>query len=280
MAAARTPAARRTTRPAGTGLPTQIRGLAEGHDVHVKFGLFGDPGSGKTPFLSTSPNCLILEADRGIESALKVAPSTTKKWVVDDWNDLNEAYNWLKNENASQQTPFEWAWFDGITLFQDRGLAQIMEDLHAVKSHRSIYAPDQGEYRQNMERLKKFIRDFVALPINIGWTAHVMVVERTFADGTTVETNMPAIQGKDMSSKISGHMNIVAHMEVRESKKNPGTELNVLTTSRKDNWYGRDRYGAIGTMVKPTMTQVLEKITAARATPVKKAAAATTGRTK
>lgn len=236
--------------------PTQIRELADGHDHHIKMAVYGEPGTGKTPLIATSPNCLILEADRGLESAIRTK-SVAKKWTISDWKDLNEAYEYLANGGAKD---WEWVWLDSITLFQDRGLDNIMDELVAQKDHRKVYAPDRGEFGQNMNRLLRFMRDFKDLPTNIGWTAHVMVHAHTQADGTVIERNMPFIHGKDMSPKICSHMGVIAHLQLHESKKNPGEDFPVLSVKSRDGWYGRDRYHAVGTIPNPTMQKVLDKI--------------------
>ena len=144
-------------------LPPEIQDLATGISTYKTMIIYGDPGVGKTPLVATAPNALILESDRGLQSAV-AAHSKAKKWTIHDYNDATKAYEYMRNEGCSQ---FEWLILDGITLFQERGLAHIMEDLHAAKPHREVWAADKGEYQQNMNRTNRFIRDLVDLPINV-----------------------------------------------------------------------------------------------------------------
>jgi hypothetical protein len=247
-------------RPAGqaSSLPPQIKPLSRDQDVFVRMIVYGEPGVGKTPFAASAPNALILDGDGGLESAI-AAKSTAKKWTLDDWNDATEAYEYLK---AGGHKDFEWLVLDSITLFQEKGLDMIMEDLVAQKPHRKVYLPDKGEYGQNMNRLGKFLRDIRSLPINQVWTAHAAMLEIEQPDGSVVTKMMPAIQGRGMSQKICGYVAVVAHLESVGSKKNPDQEYPVLSTRRRDGWYGKDRYGAIGRMPNPTIPKVVSAIEA------------------
>lgn len=250
-AAAKKSAGARTSR-----LPEKIRPLDEGLTSYVRMMIYGDPGVGKTPLAATAPNALILEADRGEESAV-FNGSTAKKWVLEDYNDSTEAYNYLR---AGGTKDFDWLILDGITMFQERGLDHIMADLVAAKPHRFEYAPDKGEFGQNMNRIAKFIRDLKDLPINLILTAHAMVSERELADGSTITSMMPAVQGRLMPQKICGYVGIVAHLQTVQSKKDADKDYPVLSTRRIDGWYGKDRYSAIGRMPNPTIPKVLAAI--------------------
>jgi phage nucleotide-binding protein len=251
-----------TTNRAGrrASLPPQIRPLRR-EDAFIRMIVYGEPGVGKTPFACSAPNALVLDGDGGLESAL-VAGSTAKVWTVNDWNDMLEAYNWLAGGGHRQ---FDWLILDSITLFQERGLDNVMDDLVAKKSHRSIYLPDQGDYGQNMSRLGRTLRDLKKLPMNQVWTAHVFKEDYEKADGSIVERHMPLIQGKGMTNKICGYAGIVAHLETTERRDKATKEIKeypVLTTSKKDGWYGKDRYSAIGRMVNPTVPKVIAAIEA------------------
>lgn len=236
-------------------LPSQIKSLDSEMDNKIRLLIFGDPGAGKTPLAATAPNALIWEADRGLASAI-ASGSTAKQWKISDYNDVTEAYEYMRHEGCSQ---FEWLIFDGITMFQERGLDMIMEDLHAAKPHRQIYAPDKGEFGQNMNRVSKLIRDIKDLPINLIITAHAEPIDRELPNGEIVTSMMPAIQGKGMARKICGYVGVVAHLQTKPSKKGDG-DYPVLSTRRRDGWYGKDRYDAIGTMVRPTVPKIVAAI--------------------
>jgi hypothetical protein len=247
-----------TRRRPKPGLPEKIRPLDEGLTNFIRMIVYGDPGVGKTPFAATAPNALMLEADRGEQSAV-INGSTAKKWVLEDYNDSTEAYEYLRHGGTKD---FEWLILDGITMFQERGLDHIMADLVASKPHRQLWGPDKGEYGQNMNRIAKFIRDLKDLPINLILTAHAMVSERELADGSIVTNMMPAIQGRLMPQKICGYVGIVGHLQTLPSKRNKEGEYPVFSTRRRDGWYGKDRYSAIGRMPNPTVPKIIAAIEA------------------
>ncbi len=239
-----------------TDLPDEITDLGDGLSEFVKILIYGNPGSGKTPLALTAPNALTLECDRGLKSAT-VKGMSGKKWVITDYNDLTSAYEYMRDRGCKR---FDWLIFDSITMFQERGLRQIMEDLHAVKSHREIWAADQGEYGQNMNRLSMFVRDIVDLPINVIITATALVSAVEQPDGSTVDNFWPNIQGKKMPQKIASYVDIVAHLQRKARKDDPDRTYATLSTRLEDGWYARDRYEVIGKMVNPTIPKVIASI--------------------
>jgi hypothetical protein len=193
-----------------------------------------------------------------------MAGSTAKVWTVNDWNDMLAAYEWLRDGGYKQ---FEWLVFDSITLFQERGLDNVMDDLVASPKggHRSIYLPDKGEYGQNMSRLLRTLRDIKKLPMHQVWTAHSQMLDQTMADGSVMERMMPQIQGKGIANKVCGYVDIVGHLEVVEKTakvkgKSVDKSYPVLITNKKGGWYGKDRRSAIGRMVNPTIPKMVAAI--------------------
>jgi AAA domain len=248
-------------------------------DAYLHLLVYGQPGSGKTPFLSTGPKTLILECDRGDASAA-VLKTTAEKWVINDWHDMSAAYEYVRHEGVNE---YEWVWIDSMTLFQERGLDHIMQDLVARKPHRKVYLPDKGEYGENMNRVSLLVRDFKTLPINFGITAHIARVEDEDGD----VTYMPHIQGRNMPQKISGYFDVVALMEMTASKGQIQPVLRTKPDQKHKDYYIRDRFNMLstGAMLNPTVPKVMaafKKATEAVKPPVapKKAVAKKTTTTR
>lgn len=236
--------------------PKAIIPVSQVDDHHIRIMVYGDPGVGKTVFAATSPKCLIINADPEGTTSAAVRGSQADRWDVHDWNDITEAYEFLRHGGVKQ---YDWVWLDSVTLFQERGLDNIMQDLVAEKPHRKVYLPDKGEYGQNMNRLLIWMRQMVALPINFGVTAHVL---RTEDDDGKV-TYMPAIQGRQMPDKVCAYMGIVGFMYARRTE-NKGTEIGLRV--RKDSkHYAKDRFDAFpsGRLLNPTVP-MLQKAVAAK----------------
>lgn len=203
-------------------------------DSHVRWLNYGDPGVGKTVLIGDlSSRVLILDGDGGDATAsAAVRKSKAQKWRMKDWTDMVDAYEYLRHGGVKE---FDWVWLDGITLFQEYGLDDIMKTLVLERRHRKVYLPDKGEYGQNMNRIGLWVRDMKDLDIDFGITAHAIYTE----DEEGNVTVMPYIQGRGMPSKISGHMGLVTYMGSRRTKD--GTERYLLTR-KSGKFYAKDRY--------------------------------------
>lgn len=185
----------------------------------------------------------------GSESAA-IQGSKAEKWKMTDWNDMDEAFEFLRHENHG----FKWVWLDSITLFQELGLDMIMEDLVAMKPHRELWLPDKGEYGQNMRRMGMWVRNVKPLPFNFGIIAHAMRYE----DDEGNELMWPAIQGINMPQKVCGYMGIVGYYTVRRKE---GKDERLLLTSKTAKYYAKDRFDALGgRLTNPTIPMIEELV--------------------
>lgn len=206
----------------------------------INMGVYGWFGSGKTPMIGTGEDTLILDADVGVQSAQASGSKATVMPVL-TYAELQQAYEYLAYGTHS----FKWVWLDSISLFMDRGLVDdILVEAAEQNPRQSKDVASQREYLVQQNRIGTHVRQFCALPINFGWTAHVM---------TTVEAEtgeviyMPMIPGGkgEFSSKICGYMNVVAYLGKTSSGKPR------LITGRTDHYYARDRFFALNSGGKP-----------------------------
>jgi len=204
-----------------------------------------------------------MDSDHGTESA-RASGSTAHRMSVITYDDLLDVYEYLKNEDH----PYQWVWWDSLTLFQDRTLIdEVMVDAHAANPNQEEFVPSRREYLINMNRVGRMVRNFVELPINFGITAHVL--ETVDAEDNS-KIFMPAIQGKGMPSKVAGYMNVVGFYGAATVEERP---VRRLLTQRFGKFYARDRFGALGAyMDDPTIPRIEAKIAAKRAADKERAA--------
>lgn len=212
----------------------------------INFMLYADPGWGKTPFIADRDRTLILDADLGAESATGL-PAHIRPIRV--WSELEEAYEWLRDGGLSK---YDWVWLDGISVGQQRLLTGIMDDLVAAKPHRKRWQADKGEYGENMFRLKQWIEDMCALPINFGMTSHPWRFEDYVSGEDMI---MPWIQGRNMPQVVCGMMNVIGYGALDSEG------VRLLHTAPQNGYYARDKFKALGPGMKnPSIKSIEDRI--------------------
>ncbi len=205
--------------------------------------VYSVPGEGKTVLAGTSPKGLIMNCDLGDES---ITDSDCDAVDVTNYGELEDMYQYLKHEDHG----YEWVWWDSLTLFQDRTLIdEILADAHAENPRQSADVASQREYLVSMNKVGRYVRQFVALPINFGITCHVGTQDLKEPDSDDL-IYMPLIQGNGMPSKVCGYMNVVGYLHEKDEKKR-------LITQRTSRFYAKDRFNALGkAVINPTIPKI------------------------
>jgi hypothetical protein len=88
--------------------------------------IYGRNKKGKTRFCTTAPNVLILDPEDGTREEKKSNPDV---WPVTQWQDLDDAYGFLKGGGKSPKTnqPYEWVALDGMTRIGAIAIRFIMD---------------------------------------------------------------------------------------------------------------------------------------------------------
>lgn len=237
-----------------------------GRSKHVRLLVHGDPGVGKTRFAGTSPGKVLLLRPpvEHTDSLLPEDRARVEEWVIQDHDELQQALDYLRHEGEE----WDWVWFDNISLWQDVGLDDLWETVIAERPGRARYGLDKQEYNINMTRLSRFIR-YVVGPdkFHFGVVAHSAELKPS-EDPEAREKLMPWIQGKNMSPKICGYMNMVAFYERAEFESGGETSLKrVMRFEATDRYYAKDQFDAFlpsHRLLEPTMPKLVAAVNKVR----------------
>lgn len=224
-------------------------------------------GWGKTRLLGSSPgeNNLIIRPP--IDYNDSILPADRKRWqelVAKDWTAMEEVFEYLRHEGDKH----DWVWFDSISGYQDIGLDDIWENLIIEKPHRKKYGLDKGEYGINMQRLGRWVRDVATLSdsgmFNFGMTAWPAELSPNPEDSEVEEKMMPWVQGKNMSMKMCGYMNIVAFGDYTAKGSRILRFMESEHIYAKCQFDGTDAPGSVRDlgykMVNPSMPKVIDMV--------------------
>ena len=222
--------------------PAQIRPL--GTSAYIRYALVAKSGFGKTVAAGTAPNALFLTTDpEGTMSAKKFG-STAEEWSIGEWNELWDAYTWLRDDGIRTQG-YQWLIIDNGTECQNLAMAMAMRQALKARPDRSPYVPDKREYQINQNAMVDFVKTMHSLPVNILWTFHRKGME----DGDGNDYYSVAIQGQQgqTAEQILGYMNIIGMGEVIEREVN-GKRREIRRTyfTHTGPYRGKDRYHALG----------------------------------
>lgn len=223
--------------------------------------VFADPGWGKTRLAGTSPGkVLLLHPPTDHQDAILAADRPrVDHMVLRDWDDIWESMDLIRHEGKK----WDWVWIDSISLLQDHGLDDIWDTVVSEKPQRKRYGLDKQEYGINFFRLAQYMRHIVGAEVtNIGLTAHTAWLPSSSDEDAeeSEEKLMPWVQGRNMSPKFCGYMNMVAYGDT--DKK--GTRR--LWFNNTQLHYGKDGFDAFleteHKLVNPTMPKIVRAIKA------------------
>lgn len=218
--------------------------------------LYADNGTGKTALVTSAPG-LILQADPGGTTTAASMGREGRAKVITTWEDMEDVEDYFRNGPGCDK--YNWVWLDSVSLFQEIGLEDVMNGVVSRKPHRKVYHPDIGEYGENMNRLKLWVRHMCGLSVNFGFTAHPF---RTEDEQTGEIQYLPWVQGKGMPNSLCGMVDVIAYMKIESDKA--GEDHQVCYFKKKNMYYAKDRYGALPPrMVDPSLPKI-ERLIKAR----------------
>ncbi|AVE00719.1 Sak4-like ssDNA annealing protein [Gordonia phage Buggaboo] len=247
-------------------LPGDIVDIDE-YTEYITILLYGDPGIGKTRIAGSARNPLILATENGTVSARK-SSGNTKVWdCINSWEKFEEAYEWLAENAEKPGFPFDWVCVDTGTQLQLNIRRDIVDERVEEGTAKDL-DPDKvhlDEYGKEQQRLMRYITLFNALPVNVLWTAHAMLV--TNEEGE--EFKLPNFHGKGygVANWIAAQMHLVGYMhfrDVKDAKTQKVTPRRVIEWRGTDRYMAKDRFDALGPRtIGMGLAQITDKIVAA-----------------
>ena len=223
--------------------------------VTAKILLYSDPGIGKTTAASLSPKPLIINCEGGTlclnkfkEYHPRLDIQTFRPRSIDELQDI---FWYLRSGEHDRETVI----LDSLSEIQRMSMDEILADPKRDDRY-DRDTPMLSDYGKNTQQLRKLVRAFRDLPMNVVFTC--LASERKDDTDGSVKI-MPDLTPK-LATDVMGYVDVVAYMFVSEEGGVEG--VRKILTQPKGKYLAKDRSGKLGMgMVEPTMFDVFHKIT-------------------
>lgn len=233
--------------------------------------LFYSPsGVGKTVLAGTAPKALFLTVEAAGTESAKAFGSDADEWLINSWDELMDAYEWLKKEGHKA---YEWVIIDSLTEMEEMCWNSQLE---AIGKEYEARIQDYGIVDR---KIKKLVDKFNRLPINVLYTAQMAAFEMEDEDGDEFNKVLPALgrakSGWPLSNLICGKVTLIGLLTAREDEE--GDEFRRLYVQGGTAWTAKDRHDTFGKFIdNPSIPQMSEAVDARQAAAGPKAPKATT----
>lgn len=222
---------------------------------YIEMVVYGKPKRGKTHFLGTIPNILILDFDHGanIITPKKFPGFRGRRVRVTSWDDVAKWYWILK----TQKHPFTAVAWDTATMAMELALQQVLGEKVARNPKRSAYKAEQDDYGRAGRIMRTWITNYRGLPMHKIWVAHERVDDAPDEETGTqeIEWYVPDLQ-PSVRSYLLGLVSLIGYSYVGRTKKG-GLSYRMAFDRRAT--LAADRYGVMPrAMANPTWDKVLE----------------------
>lgn len=246
--------------------PSKIKKLSS-QPQHIRMCVVAESGFGKTVFAGTAPEALFLTTDpEGTVSAQRQG-STADEWPIKTWDDLNEAFIYLRDEGCDE---YDWVIIDTITEAQTKAMKSSIDSGLKQNPGRDPLVPAQQDYQRSQNAIVQMVQKFHDLPVNVLWTAHRTDMEDANGDpyyGAAIHGGKGSL-----AQQILGYMSIVGYGEMVTTEDNKRVRRMYFSHTTAGH-RGKDRFAALGNykdnLTVPKMLDIIAA-PAATTTPVRR----------
>lgn len=208
----------------------------------VKAIVYGGAGSGKTVLCSTAPSPVILSAEAGLLSLKKFNLPYIQ---INNYKDLEEAYNWVMKSNESKQ--FHTICLDSLTEIAEVVLADLKTK---TKDPRKAY----GEVQ---DQVLSLLRDFRDMPQKHVYFSAKQERMKDEATGTFIYG--PMMPGTKLPQQLPFFFDEVFQLFVYQDPQTK-EEIRALRTKKDFQYEAKDRSGNLEIWEPPNLSQIFDKI--------------------
>lgn len=241
--------------------PTYLAGLpvlkAAQARNHVNLLIYGKSGVGKTQLAGSADavpsmrKVLCVDVEGG---TMTLAHSYKDVDVirVKDWNSIAELYDELRAGNHDYRTVI----IDSLTEAQKFNMSAVMMkrmiEREAKGEEQDPDVPDMRAWGKNIEQIRKFVRAFRDLEMNVIFTA---LVKEDKNPRTGLIERMPYLSGK-LASEVAAFLDIVVYYY---TKRVDDEDKRIILTHATDEYVAKDRTGKLPPLLEsPTMEEIMK----------------------
>jgi hypothetical protein len=237
--------------------------------------VYGPPKLGKTTFALTAQDVpemgpyVHIAVEKGEETIRDTYPDTAVLRVREDdngnilhsatarWNRFQDFYD----ELARPGHGFGTVCIDTLDVLQEVNIGAIMEDTDAVKEGKQDPdVPSMREYGRSRTQMKRVIRMFQDLPMNVIWICHSKDDQN---ERTKKWSKKPALVGQ-LQDEVGGMVNNLLYLTIEPGPRRGDDPVRLLVTSADGEISAGTRSRVVndmGEIIDPTMAKLWYPLT-------------------
>jgi hypothetical protein len=226
---------------------------------HFNLMIYGKSGVGKTRLAGSAyaveemRRVLYIDIEGGVLTLRKEFPGVERVRIT-TWKEMQAVYDALYAGGHGFSTVI----LDSLTEIQKFNMNDIMMKLLDDKGdERDMDVPSIREWGKNLEQIRRFVRAFRDLPMNVIFTA----LEREDMDRLKRPVKLPSLSGK-MAGEVAAFLDIVLYYNIKEVVVDgEEQQVRILQSAATESTVAKDRSGLLPpVLLNPDMEQLYDII--------------------